>query len=100
MTNGGQFKQKLKAGETVIGLSAIVPSPVLIDVLGHAGMDFCMIDTEHGPLGMESATNMVIAADGTGVAPIIRAADNNEKMILRALDIGAGNREPYCGHQR
>ena len=89
MTNGGQFKQKLKAGETVIGLSAIVPSPVLIDVLGHAGMDFCMIDTEHGPLGMESATNMVIAADGTGVAPIIRAADNNEKMILRALDIGA-----------
>jgi len=89
MTNGGKFKQKLKSGETVIGLSVIVPSPVLVDVLGYAGMDFCMIDTEHGPLEMETVTNMVIAADGTGVAPIVRVSDNNEKLILRALDIGA-----------
>lgn len=89
MTNRGRFKQRLKDGETVIGISLIVPSPTLVDVLGPAGMDFCMIDTEHGPLEMETATNMVIAADGTGIAPIVRVSDNDEKQILRALDIGA-----------
>ena len=89
MTNRGKFKQRLKDGEAVIGISLIVPSPTLVDVLGYAGIDFCMIDTEHGPLEMETATNMVIAADGTGVAPIIRVSDNDEKQILRALDIGA-----------
>lgn len=85
----GELKRRLRAGETVIGPFVIIPSVPLVDTLGYSGMDFCIIDTEHGPISQESATDLVIAAQGVGVAPIIRVGDNDERLILRALDIGA-----------
>ncbi len=89
MSIRGALKKRLQAGEVVIGPFLIVPSMTLVDTLGYTGMDFCIIDLEHGPISQESATDMVIAAQGTGVAPIIRVGDNDERLILRALDIGA-----------
>jgi 2-keto-3-deoxy-L-rhamnonate aldolase RhmA len=89
MNNQGRFKQRLAAGEAVIGTCATVPAPALVDVLGHAGADFCMIDTEHGALDAETVTQLVMIADGAGVAPIVRVGDNDERLILRALDVGA-----------
>ena len=85
----GDLKKRLQAGETVVGPFVIIPSAPLVDTLGYAGMDFCIIDTEHGPVDMQTAMDLVIAAQGTGVAPIIRVGDNDERLILRALDIGA-----------
>jgi 4-hydroxy-2-oxoheptanedioate aldolase len=85
----GNLKKRLQAGETVVGPFVIIPSAPLVDTLGYAGMDFCIIDTEHGPISMETATDLVIAAQGSGVAPIIRVGDNDERLILRVLDIGA-----------
>ncbi|MHA1157973.1 MAG: HpcH/HpaI aldolase family protein [Alphaproteobacteria bacterium] len=85
----GKLKKQLQQGEVVVGPFVIIPSVPLIDTLGHAGMDFCIIDTEHGPVSPESATDLVIAAQGTGVAPIIRVGANEERLILRTLDIGA-----------
>lgn len=85
----GKLKKRLQAGETVVGPFVIIPSAPLVDSLGYAGMDFCIIDTEHGPISMETATDLVIAAQGSGVAPIIRVGDNDERLILRSLDIGA-----------
>ncbi len=85
----GELKKRLRAGETVVGPFVIVPSVTMIDTLGYSGMDFCIIDTEHGPISQESAMDLVIAAQGVGVAPIIRVGDNDERLILRALDIGS-----------
>lgn len=85
----GNLKRRLQDGETVVGPFVIIPSVPMVDTLGYSGMDFCIIDTEHGPVSQESATDLVIAAQGVGVAPIIRVGDNDERLILRALDIGA-----------
>ena len=46
----GKLKKRLQAGETVVGPFVIIPSVPLVDTLGYAGMDFCIIDTEHGPI--------------------------------------------------
>ena len=88
-TNRGELKRRLQAGETVIGPFVIVPSMTLVDALGYSGMDFCILDTEHGPLDMNTISELVIAADGTGLAPIVRVGDNDERLILRVLDVGA-----------
>ena len=85
----GSLKKRIQAGETVVGPFVIGPSTTLVETLGHAGMDFCIIDTEHGPISQETATDLVIAAQGVNVAAIIRVGENNERLILRALDIGA-----------
>jgi len=88
-TTRGELKKKLQAGETVVGPFVIIPSAALVDTLGYSGMDFCILDTEHGPLSMETVADLVIAAQGSGVAPIVRVGENDEWPILRALDIGA-----------
>jgi len=89
LPNEGKLKKKLQAGEVVVGPFSIIPSMPMVESLGQAGMDFLIIDTEHGPIDMESAQDMCIAADAGGVAPIIRVGGIDEWMILRALDIGS-----------
>ena len=61
----------------------------MIDTLGYSGMDFCIIDTEHGPISFESANDLVVAARATGVSSIVRVGSKEEWPILRALDIGS-----------
>ena len=85
----GDLKKRLLSGETVIGPFVIVPSMNLVETLGYSGMDFCILDTEHGPLSIQTVNELVISAQGSGVAPIIRIPKNEESLVLRALDIGA-----------
>ena len=79
----------LENGETVIGPFVIIPSMSLVETLGYAGMDFCILDTEHGPLSIQTVNELVISAQGADIAPIVRIPNNEESLILRALDIGA-----------
>ena len=89
MSNKESIKSRIKKGEVVVGPFCIVPSGTMIDTLGYSGMDFCILDTEHGPLDMQTITDLIMVANGTGVDPIVRVGENNERLILRALDVGA-----------
>lgn len=83
------LKRKIKDGETVIGTWNIIPSPSLVEAIGSSGIDFIVIDAEHGPVDMETAENLIRASEVSGMVPIIRTPGNESHMILRALDIGA-----------
>lgn len=81
------LKEKLKSGKTVIGTWCEIPSPEFINVLAKAGMDFVIIDMEHGAMDYEMAGKMVMAAEVEGCTAIIRVPMNNESIILRALEV-------------
>ncbi len=83
------LKERLKSGETVIGTFSGIPSPSLVEAIGYSGLDFIVIDSEHGPVEMQTAENIVRAAEIAGMVPIIRVPGNESHLILRALDIGA-----------
>jgi 4-hydroxy-2-oxoheptanedioate aldolase len=83
------LKEKLQAGKTVLGTWSVIPSPVVADVIAAAGVDFLIIDSEHGPINFETAQNMVMACESRGVSPVMRLWGVNEGEILKALDIGA-----------
>ena len=68
MPNEGKLKKKLKAGEVVVGPFCTIPSMAMVEALGRGGMDFLIIDTEHGPIDISSAQDMCIAADNVGAA--------------------------------
>lgn len=89
MVDRKRFKERLRAGEVVIGPFTLVPEPIMVSALGIAGMDFIILDMEHGPFDLSEVETMCHAADGVGVAPIVRVGEINEWMILRALDVGA-----------
>jgi 4-hydroxy-2-oxoheptanedioate aldolase len=83
------LKKRLRGGETVIGTFSGIPSPSLVEAIGYSGLDFVVIDSEHGPVEIQTAENIVRAAETTGITPIIRVPGNESHLILRALDIGA-----------
>jgi 2-keto-3-deoxy-L-rhamnonate aldolase RhmA len=83
-----QLKQKIKQGETVLGLFMNCAYPGFIEICGHAGLDFAVIDMEHGPLHPLAAEDLCRAADCSGIAPIVRVRKNDGPQIQRALDIG------------
>lgn len=82
------LKQKLASGKPLIGTWAVIPSPVSADVIASSGIDFLIIDSEHGPINFETAQQMVIASESRGVSPVMRVSGVNEGEILKALDIG------------
>jgi len=82
-------KEKIQRGEIACGVFVPLWSPTIIEIIGHIGFDFVILDAEHGPMGVESCEHMVRAADTVNITPIIRVAMNIQQNILRYLDIGA-----------
>jgi len=82
------IRSRLKAGENVCGPFLKIPASAPVEAIGYAGFDFCIIDLEHGPFTSERAEEMVRAAQGGGIAPIIRTFDPQPSTLVRALDTG------------
>lgn len=85
--NNISLKEKLKKGEFAIGTWCEIPSPEVINILAKAGLDFVIIDMEHGSMDFTTASRMIMAAEVEGCSPIIRVSRNDESDILRALEI-------------
>lgn len=82
------LKQKLDNGSLTIGTWNIINSPMVVDVIASSGIDFIVIDAEHGSINYETAQMMVSICESYDVTPIMRVGEVNESLILRALDIG------------
>ena len=83
------LKEVLKEGKNVFGPFMKFTDPAAVEIMGFAGFDFVIIDAEHGPISIETAQNLIRAAEAVNITPIIRVGSNDEILILRALDIGA-----------
>jgi len=83
------LKEALQDGKVVFGPFLKFTDPAIVEIIGFAGFDFAIIDAEHGPISMENAQNMIRAAESVNLTPIIRVGNNDEALILRAMDIGA-----------
>lgn len=82
-------KAKLLAGQTVLGCFLRYRDSSLVEVLGHAGWDFFLFDTEHSTLEPSDCEHMVRAAELRKITPIVRVTTNQQHVILRFLDTGA-----------
>lgn len=83
------LRARLKGGEVVYGPFVKLSSPQTVEIAGYAGFDFAILDTEHGPLSMESVENLVRACEGASIAPLVRVYENSAALVSRALDVGA-----------
>lgn len=83
------LKQQLLRKQPAFGLFCSIPSPMAIELIGVAGFDFVIIDTEHVLVNPETLENMIRTAEAVGLTPLVRVPDVAPKEILRALDGGA-----------
>jgi 4-hydroxy-2-oxoheptanedioate aldolase len=81
-------KEKLKAGETVIGTYVRHPDAGLAEILSYLGYDFLMFDGEHAPIGERELENLARVCELTGATSIARVPTNQPWMIGRHLDTG------------
>ena len=82
-------KHKLSEGKAVYGLLNAVPSTWLVEMIGYAGYDFVILDTERLSTNPESVEHMIRAAECAGIIPLVRVPGPDVGAIARALDSGA-----------
>lgn len=82
------LRERLKNGEVLVGIFCKTTAPEFIEVIGHAGFDFCILDQEHGPASLETIQHLARAAEASGVLPIVRTRDLSPESIAQPLDLG------------
>ena len=82
------IKSAMLSGRRVLGTFNELGSEIAMECLGYSGLDFAIIDAEHGPFDAETALNFVRAAKYSGITPLVRVKDGNRNSILKMLDVG------------
>jgi 2-keto-3-deoxy-L-rhamnonate aldolase RhmA len=81
-------KDKLAAGERVIGCFIPPASPEIVEICALAGFDFALLDAEHGPISPATAYPMILAAEARGIPAFARIGQIDKQVILKFLDLG------------
>src|SRR5690349_16913606 len=81
--------QKLQAGKPAFGVMVTFPSAPVVEMLGYLGFDWVLLDNEHGSITVDTAEDVIRAAELTGIAPIVRPVVNKPESIAPFLDRGA-----------
>ena len=89
MTQRRSLKQRLAAGDRLLGVLLRVPGEELAEMAAVAGFDFVLIDGEHGPADVVELRRHVAFAQVHGVPSLVRVGSAEPALVLRALDAGA-----------
>jgi len=83
------IRQAISEGRPSLGVWSTSGAPVLAELAGRAGLDWVMLDTQHGAIG-EADLLPCIQAIGLGGTPaLVRVGSDDPRLIMRALDLGA-----------
>lgn len=89
MVRKNKVKRTLKEGGIAIGSFVKLTDPSSVEIMGLAGLDFFVIDSEHVAMSKETMTDLIRASDISGIVPIVRVRENSAVEIMQALDAGA-----------
>ncbi len=85
------FRQRLLAGDRLIGCWLSLASPIATEVLGVAGFDWLLLDAEHAPNDVLTLIPQLMALKDSPSAPVVRPPWNDTVLIKRLLDAGCSN---------
>ena len=84
-----KLKQKLAADEPVYGMWVTLESPSITEMAVALGLDWVVIDAEHGHLDWKEIVEHLRAAVRSDTVALVRLTERNINLVKRALDIGA-----------
>jgi 4-hydroxy-2-oxoheptanedioate aldolase len=84
-----RVRQLLDEDKPAWGVFVSIAAPAIVEIAGHAGYDFAVVDMEHTSIDFPAVENMIRAGNGVGISVIVRVPENNHSTILRVADIGA-----------
>jgi 2-keto-3-deoxy-L-rhamnonate aldolase RhmA len=83
------LRETLAAGRAVYGLWVTLESASVTEMAVALGLDWVVIDAEHGQLDWRDIADHLRAAVRSETVALVRIAELNRSLIKRALDIGA-----------
>lgn len=87
--SGSLLRQRVRDGELLIGTFLNMGTPVAAEVCGLAGLDWVLIDLEHGTGHESELLGQLLGARAGGVPALVRVENDSRQRIGRALDLGA-----------
>jgi 2-keto-3-deoxy-L-rhamnonate aldolase RhmA len=81
--------RRLREGLPSVASFITIPDPFTAEVMGAAGVDVVVIDTEHSAMSEGQLQGVLTALHPTEAAIIVRVADSHPALIGQALDLGA-----------
>src|SRR5690242_2955407 len=88
MSTAASFRSRLVAREPLYGAWSVIPSPFSVRLLAPAGVDYVVIDLQHGGATEHDLPAMTSAIRLAGATPIGRVRHAHPADIGRALDLG------------
>ena len=82
-------RSNLLSGKPAIGPFIGLQSPNVAELMGNAGFDFVVVESEHNGIESAEIEHMLMAIGNTNALPIVRIPSSQQVYIQKALDIGA-----------
>ena len=89
MPSDRSFRERVLAGEILLGTFSILASPAGAELSARSGLDWVLVDLEHGLSTESELLPQLMAIRGAGATPIVRVETGARLRIGRALDMGA-----------
>jgi 2-keto-3-deoxy-L-rhamnonate aldolase RhmA len=87
MNAASTFRQRVLAGDKLVGTFLKTPTGHATEILGDLGYDFVVIDQEHAPFDRTTSDIALMAARATSTPALVRVP--GPESILSVLDCGA-----------
>jgi 2-keto-3-deoxy-L-rhamnonate aldolase RhmA len=87
MNVASTFRQRVLAGDKLVGSFLKTPTSHATEILGGVGYDFVVIDQEHAPFDRTTTDIALMAAHGQGIPALVRVP--GPEAVLSVLDCGA-----------
>ena len=88
MSPASAFRAQLVAREPLYGAWSSIPSPLSVRLLAAAGVDYVVVDLQHGGATEHDLPGLTSAIRLAGATPIGRVRHAHPADIGRALDLG------------
>jgi 4-hydroxy-2-oxoheptanedioate aldolase len=83
------FRERVTGGETLFGAFVNLGSSLVTEIMGTAGLDWLVIDLEHGAGDEVSLLHQLQALGASDTAALVRVEAIEPARFLHALDLGA-----------
>lgn len=82
------LRARIRAGDLLVGTFVKTPAPHIVEILGHAGLDFAVIDQEHAPISLAQMDMLAMAGRSVGLPLLSRRWGKGRDWIAPLLDLG------------
>ncbi len=90
MTSPILLKKKFASRKPTTGLWVTLESPTITEIAVTLGLDFVVIDAEHGHLDFKEILEHIRVTRNSTTVPLVRIQEIEQGLIKRVLDLGAG----------